>query len=76
MAKESKKPYEKILELNSKIMELKRKIKVFQPSAVLQLYKMGYSMDKITIILGMGKIIIMEILHKSKIKIRKRGRYK
>lgn len=77
---EQKKPYEKIIELNGKMLmlqeEIQEEIKDLQPKAVIQLYEMGYSMDKITIILGMGKITIINILHEADVKIRKKGRQK
>lgn len=71
-----KNSYEKIIELNSKRMKLQEEINDLQPDAVIQLYEMGYAMDNIALMLKMGKITILEILHKSKIKIREKGRRK
>ena len=67
----NKSSYEKIIELNSKKMKLQEEINNLQPNAVKQLYEMGYAMDNIALMLKMGKITILDILHKNKVKIRK-----
>lgn len=72
---EEKKPYEKILILNSKINELKDEVYILKPEAIKELYLMGYSMDKISSILLVSKKDVMDLLHSEKIEIRKkRGR--
>ncbi len=73
---DEKDPYEKIIELNSKKMRLQEEIEDLQPRAVINLYNMGYSMDRISIMLGMGKNTVMGILHEGDVEIKKQGRQK
>lgn len=70
----NKHPYEKIIELNAKVMELQKKINNLKPTAIKQLYKMGYCMDTIATMLKTGKVNVVAILNNSKIKIGNVGR--
>lgn len=70
MEKEEKKYYEKIIELNSQLLKLKDEIDSLKPKATKELYEMGYSMDRIALMIGYGKINVLNTLHKQKIKIR------
>lgn len=71
---EQKKPYEKIIELNSQKMKLEKEINNLKPNAIIQLCEMGYSMDNISIMLKTGKINVFDILHKNKKEIGQVGR--
>lgn len=68
--------YEKIIELNSDLINLKNEIDKLKPKASEELYLMGYSMDRIALMLCYGKINILKHLHSTDIKIRKQGRHK
>ena len=69
-----KKSYEKIIELNSKAVILIDKINKLKPKAIKELYKLGYSMDSISIMLKIGKINVLNILNNKKKKIERVGR--
>lgn len=57
------KNYEKIMRLNSEIIKIKKGIKPLRNKAVLELYEMGYSMDRICSILFIAKIDVIDIIN-------------
>ncbi len=67
------KKYEEIIKLNSELLKLMDKINELKPEAIKELYKMGYSMDRISTILYVGKINVLKVLHNKKLKINRRG---
>lgn len=69
-----KKSYERIIELNSQLVKLQEKINSLKPIAIKELYKMGYSMDSITLMLRVGKVNVVKILNNKKKTIGKTGR--
>ncbi len=71
---ENKNSYERIIELNSQLMKLQEKINSLKPSAIKELYKMGYSMDSIALTLRVGKVNVVKILNNKKKTIGKTGR--
>lgn len=69
-----KNSYEQIIELNSEKMKLEDEINKLKPSAIKQLYKLGYSMDNISNMLRVGKVNVVAILKGNKKKIGNTGR--
>ena len=69
---ERKKSYEKIIELNAEINRIKMQMSPLKEKAVIELYQMGYSMDRIASILFIAKVDVLNILHNRGIKIRKK----
>lgn len=70
------KKYLEIIKLYAEKRKLDNKINFLKPEAVKELYKDGYSMDDICVLLKIGKINVVNILNGKKTKMLKRGRKK
>lgn len=71
MSKEKEANYEKIIRLNSEALKLMKRINELKPQAIKELYAMGYSMDKIALMLAVGKINVLKVLHNKKRKFKR-----
>lgn len=70
------KKYLEIIKLNAERRKLDTKINSLKPVAVKELYKDGYSMDDICVLLKIGKVNVVDIIKGKKIEMLKRGRKK